>query len=185
MAMTQLQTQSSGGIASAMPNPVGQEPAQYLIFTVAGESFAIDILHIKEIIEFGAMTDVPMMPEAVRGVINLRGAVVPVIDLAARFGRGRTSVGRRTCTIIVELLQDDTHHDVGVVVDAVNEVIEIAASDIEAAPAFGRGLSADFIAGMGKVDGRFVILLDIDKVLGLSDLVASSTADALPLAAPA
>lgn len=146
------------------------EPSQYLIFSLGAESFAIDILHIKEIIEYGSLTEVPMMPEAVRGVINLRGAVVPVIDLAALFGRARTQAGRRTCTVIVEAGQAGQRHDVGVVVDAVNEVIEIAAADIEPAPAFGSGLRTDFIAGMGKLNGRFVIILDIERVLNIERL---------------
>lgn len=174
--MTQLQTTGAHGNLPAVLNSAAQEQSQYLIFTLAGESFAIDILHIKEIIEYGELTEVPMMPEAVRGVINLRGAVVPVVDLAALFGHGRTAVGRRTCTVIVELAEEGEHHDVGVVVDAVNEVIEIAAPDIEPPPAFGSGLRTDFIAGMGKVGGRFVILLDIDRVLSLSDLAALATA---------
>jgi purine-binding chemotaxis protein CheW len=147
---------------------------QYLIFTLGGESFAIGILSIKEIIEFGQLTEVPMMPAVVRGVINLRGAVVPVIDLAVRFGRPPTTVARRTCIVIVELLNDDVRMDVGVVVDSVNEVIDILKSDIEAPPSFGARIRTDFIAGMGKVNGSFVIILDVIKVLSFEEIESMS-----------
>lgn len=145
---------------------------QYLTFMLRGEVFAIDILVIKEIIEYDNLTDVPMMPEFIRGVINLRGSVVPVVDLAARFGRARAEITRRTCIVIIEVQGEDADdtQDVGVVVDAVNAVIEIAGDQIEPAPAFGAKVRSDFIRGMGKVDGRFVIILNVDKVLSLDDL---------------
>src|SRR5512135_3628366 len=114
-----------------------ESDVQYLTFMVGGEAFAIGIMAIKEIIEHGHLTVVPMMPPCVRGVINLRGAVVPVIDLAARFGGPPANVSKRTCIVIVELQRDGERQDVGVVVDAVNEVLEIARADIEAPPAFG------------------------------------------------
>jgi len=154
------------------------EQAQYLTFMLAGEVFAIGILAIKEIIEFGSLTKVPMMPACIRGVINLRGAVVPVMDLSARFGTASTEVTKRTCIVIVEVEAEGEHRDVGVVVDAVNEVLEIAAAEIEPAPAFGARISTDFIEGIGKVNGRFVILLDVDRVLSteeLSEIVAAGT----------
>ena len=132
--------------------------------------FAIGILNIKEIIEYGALTEVPMMPEYIRGVINLRGAVVPVLDLSARFGKKRTEITRRTCIVIIEVETDDEKHDVGVVVDSVSEVLEIPATEIEPAPSFGAKIRADFIAGMGKVSGKFVIILSVNNVLSLDDL---------------
>lgn len=174
--MTQLQAPCMQGNLPAVLTSLALEPSQFLIFTLAGENFAIDILNIKEIIGYGGLTEVPMMPAAVRGVINLRGAVVPVIDLGARFGRGRTAAGRRTCTVIVELEQDGEYHDVGVVVDAVNEVIEIAHADIEAPPPFGAKIRTDFIRGMGKVAGRFVIILEIAHVLRLDELAVAMVA---------
>lgn len=165
----------------AVIDHLGGEQGQYLIFTLAQETFAMGILAIKEIIEYGALTAVPMMPEVVRGVINLRGAVVPVIDLSARFGRGQTEVGRRTCIVIVELAQDGERHDVGVIVDSVNEVMEIGIGDIEPAPSFGAKIRTDFIAGMGKLDNRFVIILNIDQVLSLDEIEqATSLPDAEP-----
>ncbi|MET3131604.1 purine-binding chemotaxis protein CheW [Oxalobacteraceae bacterium GrIS 1.11] len=145
----------------------GAGPAQYLTFMLGGEVFAIGILAIKEIIEYGGVTEVPMMPASIRGVINLRGAVVPVMDLSARFGRPPTALGKRSCIVIVELAGEDGRQVIGVVVDAVNAVLDIAAADIEPAPAFGARIRGDFILGMGKVNGKFVILLDVEKVLAM------------------
>ena len=111
-----------------------------------------------------------MMPDTVRGVINLRGAVVPVIDLSARFGKPATQAGRRTCIVIAEVAQDADTQTLGIVVDAVNAVTEIAPEDIEAAPSFGARIRTDFIAGMARQDGRFVIVLDIGCVLSMDEL---------------
>jgi purine-binding chemotaxis protein CheW len=148
------------------------EQHQYLTFSLGGEMFAIGILNIKEIIEYGSLTTVPMMPGFIRGVINLRGAVVPVVDLSARFGRQGTDLTRKTCIVIIEVQHEAERQDVGVVVDAVSEVLEIPAGEIEPAPGFGARIRADFIAGMGKVDGRFVILLDVDRVLSVDEMTA-------------
>lgn len=145
------------------------EHAQYLTFMLGGEVFAIGILAIKEIIEYGGLTEVPMMPDSIRGVINLRGAVVPVMDLAARFGKPSAAVGKRTCIVIVEREADGERQVTGVVVDAVNAVLDIPAAEIEPAPTFGTRIHGDFILGMGKVSGKFVILLDIDRVLAVED----------------
>ncbi|MEC5385924.1 chemotaxis protein CheW [Uliginosibacterium sp. H3] len=163
-------TQQSAGALPATLAP--QEAAQYLTFMLAGEIFAVGILAVKEIIEYQKITEVPMMPECVRGVINLRGAVVPVMDLLARFGRPSSDVSKRTCIVIVEIHPDGDAGEqqiIGVVVDAVNEVLDIAASEIEPAPAFGAKIRTDFIQGMGKVNGKFVILLDVDHVLSLDE----------------
>jgi purine-binding chemotaxis protein CheW len=150
------------------------EPSQYLTFMLGGEVFAIGILAIKEIIEYDHLTEVPMMPACVRGVINLRGAVVPVMDLSARFGKPPTAVTKRTCIVIVEIEREGERQDVGVTVDAVNEVLEIAASEIELAPSFGANIRTDFIHGMGKLNGKFVIILDTDHVLSVDDVVSLS-----------
>ena len=143
---------------------------QYLTFMLGGESFGIGIMAVKEIIEFGSITEVPMMPDSIRGVINLRGAVVPVMDLAARFGRAPTVQGKRTCIVIVELELEGERQITGVVVDAVSAVLDIPPSGIEPAPSFGTRISGDFIAGMGKLNGRFVILLNVEQVLGLDGM---------------
>jgi purine-binding chemotaxis protein CheW len=148
-----------------------EEDHQYLTFLLSGEMFAIAILNIKEIIEYGNLTEVPMMPSFIRGVINLRGSVVPVVDLSARFGRNRTEVSRRTCIVIIEVqCGDETKQDIGVVVDSVSEVLEIPRSEIEPPPSFGAKIRVDFIHGMGKVNGKFVIILDANKVLSVDEL---------------
>ena len=143
---------------------------QYLTFVVTTESFGIAIASIKEIIEYRIPTEVPMMPRYMRGVINLRGRVVPVIDLAARFGHSQVEQTRRTCIVILEVQQNGEQHDIGVMVDAVSAVVEIADADVEPSPLFGANLRADFISGMGKLGEEFVILLDIGKVLSIEEL---------------
>lgn len=148
------------------------EAQQYLTFTLSGESYAISIQSIKEIIQHGDLTEVPRMPEFIRGVINLRGAVVPVIDLSSRFGKAPTVVGRRNCIIITEVEVGTETQSVGVMVDAVNAVLEIPASEIEPAPKFGATIHTDFIAGMGKIDGKFVIILNVQYVLSMDDMAA-------------
>lgn len=148
------------------------ERAQYLTFMLGGEVFAIGILGIKEIIEYAGLTEVPMMPDCIRGVINLRGAVVPVMDLSSRFGKPSTAVTKRTCIVIVEIEAAGARHDMGVVVDAVNAVLEIPRSEIEPPPAFGAKIRTDFIEGMGKVDGKFVILLNVNRVLSVEEIGA-------------
>ena len=143
---------------------------QYLTFALAGEMYAVGILNVKEIIEYGSLTTIPMMPDFIRGVINLRGAVVPVIDLSARFSGHASEVQKRTCNVIIEVNHDGVRHDIGIMVDAVSEVLEIPARDIEPAPSFGARIRADFIAGMGKVAGKFVIILDIQNVLSVDEI---------------
>ncbi|MFZ2405245.1 MAG: chemotaxis protein CheW [Methylobacter sp.] len=149
-----------------------EEQQQYLTFMLSGETYAISILRIKEIIQYGQLTEVPRMPDFIRGVINLRGAVVPVIDLSARFGKQPTAIGRRNCIIIIEVALGAETQSVGVMVDAVNAVLEIPGSEIEPAPTFGTNIRADFIAGMGKINGKFVIILNIQHVLSMDDMEA-------------
>jgi purine-binding chemotaxis protein CheW len=161
-----------------------EEQAQYLTFTLGGEMFAIGILGIKEIIEYGNLTSVPMMPACVRGVINLRGAVVPVVDLAARFGRPGAEVTRRSCIVIIEAESDTGAQDVGLMVDAVSAVLEIPANEIEPAPSFGARIRADFISGMAKVNGKFVIVLNVDRVLSVDEMARLSEVESLEGAAP-
>jgi purine-binding chemotaxis protein CheW len=145
---------------------------QYLTFVLGGEVFAIGILSIKEIIEYKQLTTVPMTPGYVRGVINLRGAVVPVLDLSVRFGKQSSPVTKRTCIVIVEIDAGGGRLDIGVVVDAVNAVLDIPSTDIEPAPSFGARIHTDFIRGMGKVQGHFVILLDVNRILPSEEMLA-------------
>ncbi|ENO15212.2 chemotaxis protein CheW [Marinobacter nanhaiticus D15-8W] len=161
---------------SSLVGEVSGDQHQYLNFQIGKEMFAVGILHIREIIEYGSLTTVPMMPGFVRGVINLRGSVVPVIDLSSRFGRGESVINRRSCIVILEI--DSAHaandeeslQEIGVIVDSVSEVLEIPPAEIEPAPSFGARIRPDFIAGMGKVQGRFVILLDVQHVLDIGEM---------------
>jgi purine-binding chemotaxis protein CheW len=151
------------------------EEAQYLTFSLGGEMFAIGILAIKEIIEYGNLTTVPMMPNFVRGVINVRGAVVPVVDLSARFGRKISDVTRRSCIVIIEShTESGDKQDVGVMVDAVSAVMEIPATEIEPPPSFGAKIRVDFICGMAKLNGKFVIILNVDRVLSVEEMAMLS-----------
>ncbi|MGE5467246.1 MAG: chemotaxis protein CheW [Ignavibacteria bacterium] len=170
--------------ATAPTAALPPEQSQYLTFMLGGSVFAVGILRIKEIIEFGDLTAVPRMPDFIRGVLNLRGAVVPVVDLSVRFGGGATAVTRRTCVVIVEIEDGDMQQVIGVMVDAVNEVLEVPPDQVEPPPAFGATIRADFIQGMGKVDGRFVILLDMSRVLSVDEMVALVPPD-VPVAASA
>ena len=178
-----VQTQSSRALAAAQALAPAPDPAQYLTFMLAGEMFAIGILAIKEIIEYGNLTPVPMMPASVRGVINLRGAVVPVMDLLARFGKPPSPVTKRSCIVIVEVANADERQVIGVAVDAVNEVLDIGAADIEPPPNFGARIRSDFIQGVGKVRGKFVLLLDANRALALEEVDAIGGALDEPVAA--
>jgi purine-binding chemotaxis protein CheW len=175
------QTGSPGG-GRAIAKPIagaiggmGHDIQQYLTFQLGGEMYAVGILNVKEIIEYGQLTEIPMMPAFIRGVINLRGSVVPVIDLSARFGHQQTAVGRRTCIVIIELIEGEVRQDIGVVVDAVSEVLEVSSADIEPAPAFGAKIRADFIDGMAKISGKFVIILNIQRVLSVEEIAMLTT----------
>ena len=153
-------------------NALPDKTAQYLTFALGKDTFAVDIAPIREIIEYPGLTEIPMMPDFLRGVINLRGAVVPVIDLSVRFGRGETAIGRRTCVVIIEIAIDDGQHALGILVDGVNEVLEVEGSQIESRPEFGMGMRADFVNGMIRIDGRFIIILDVNQVLSSNELMA-------------
>ena len=148
------------------------EDKQYLTFMLGGEMFSIGILSIKEIIWYANLTEVPMMPSCIRGVINLRGAVVPVMDLSNRLGKPSTPVVKSTCIIIVEVQtqNEGERQSMGVVVDSVQAVLEIPVSEIEPAPSFGAKIRPDFIEGIAKVNGKFVILLNVNQVLSMDEI---------------
>lgn len=148
------------------------EEKQYLTFMLGGEMFSISILSIKEIIWYANLTEVPMMPACIRGVINLRGAVVPVMDLSSRFGKPSTAVTKSTCIVIIEVQtqNEGEHQNMGVVVDSVQAVLEIPTSEIEPAPSFGAKIRPDFIEGIAKVNGKFVILLNVNRVLSTEEI---------------
>ena len=150
---------------------------QYLTFFLAGEEYAITILQVTDIIECGAVTRVPGTPPWIRGVHNLRGTVVPVIDLAIKFGLPATEITRRTCIVIVELRADDETLIMGVMADSVHQVVDFTAEQIQPPPAFGPRVHVDCLLGMADSNGKFVLLLDIDRVFSSDEIVvAGSTA---------
>jgi len=151
-----------------------EEADQYLTFRLHEELYAFAILNVKEILEYGNVTQVPMMPDFIQGVINLRGEVVPVINLARRFGMESPPITKRSCVIIVEIENGDQRQDLGVMVDIVSEVLEIPASDMRATPGFGARIRTDFIRNMGKLGDDFVIILDENKVLSVDELAMVS-----------
>ena len=149
---------------------------KYLTFTLAEEEYGIGILKIKEIIGMLPITSVPQTPDFVKGVINLRGKVIPVMDLRLRFGMPSIDYSERTCIIVVEIDGNSGTILIGIVVDAVSEVLNIKGDDIEKTPTFGAKLNTDYILGMAKMEGGVKILLDIDRVLGSDELSLLSEA---------
>jgi len=145
---------------------------QYLTFKLDEEIFALDVAKVREILEESSITKVPQTPEFMRGVINLRGSVVPVIDLRLKFGMSRTEKTVNTCIIVVEVQLENEVIVLGALADSVQEVIEMEPQQIEAAPHIGSRLNTDFIKGMGKVDGRFIMILDIDRVFSSDELIS-------------
>jgi purine-binding chemotaxis protein CheW len=151
-------------------NHQGQR-TQFLSFVLGGEEYAVNILRVKEIIEYDLLTRVPSMPPCVRGVINLRGRVVPVVDLAARFGLAESTITRRSCIVMVELQDGEDSVVVGIITDAVSQVLDLADSAIEPPPSFGASINTAFILGLAELDRKFVIVLDVDRCLDVADLV--------------
>lgn len=147
---------------------------QYLTFFLADEEYAINIQRVKEIIEYTTVTRVPKVPEWIRGVINLRGNVVPIVDLTVRFGLEESPVTKTTCIVIVEVEQDSERAVMGVVADAVNQVIDLAPKDIEEPPAFGTRVRLEYLFGMGKLGKKFALILNIDRVLSNTELLTVS-----------
>jgi purine-binding chemotaxis protein CheW len=157
------------------------EMTQYLTFKLNDEVFALDISKVREVLDFTTVTKVPRTPEFMRGVINLRGSVVPVVDLRLKFGMSRTEQTVNTCIIITEVRVDGETTVLGALADSVQEVMDLEPDQVESAPKIGTKLNTEFIVGMGKKDNTFVILLDIDKVFSTVELVlvAEQQAEAL------
>lgn len=146
------------------------EQQQYLSFLLANEECAIGILKVREIIEYDAITTVPRMPSWVRGVINLRGSVVPVVHLAAKFGMQEKPVSKTTCIVIVETQFENQEAVVGLIVDAVSQVMELSPEDIRPVPDFGTPVEMDYLIGMAQSGRKFALLLDVEKVLTTQEL---------------
>lgn len=143
---------------------------QFLTFRIGDEHFGMELHQTREILEYGGITRVPLMPSFLAGVLNLRGEVVPVIDLAVRLGREPIKIHKRTCVIVIELHTFEQHLVLGLLADAVNEVIELPTMNIEDAPAFGAKIRAEFILGIAKNVDEFVVLLDAEKTLSPIEL---------------
>jgi purine-binding chemotaxis protein CheW len=146
------------------------ETTQYLTFKLDEEIFALDVAKVREILEYSSVTKVPQTPDFMRGVINLRGSVVPVIDLRLKFGMTATEQSVNTCIIVTEVEMEGDNILLGALADSVQEVDEMEPAQIEAAPHIGTKLNTEFIKGMGKQDGHFVMILDIDKVFNSVEL---------------
>lgn len=144
--------------------------SRYLTFFIGSRIFAINILVVKEILEYNDITDIPRTPDFLRGAINLRGRIIPVVDLSIRLGYEQTEISKRSCIIVVELTVNGEAINVGVVVDSVNKVMDLNADQVEKAPTFGGNISTDYIEGMGKVNTNFVVILDVQHVLSMDDL---------------
>jgi len=151
-------------------NTTVSKTQQFLTFTIGSEHFGMDLHQTREIIEYAGITQVPLMPKFISGVINLRGEVVPVIDLSVRLGRDAITIHKRTCVIVIELHSFEQHCVLGLLADAVNEVIDLPTSEIEDAPAFGAKIRAEFIQGIAKKGDEFIVLLDAEKTLSPIEL---------------
>jgi len=160
-----VQKQSSDGTLVAQ-----EQQGQYLTFLVGKEKLGISIHEVKEIIEISNITRVPLTPDYIQGVINLRGNVVPVVDLSARLSKEKSNITKRSCIVLVEITTDGESQSIGMLVDQVNEILEIHNENIQAAPEFGADIRVEFIQAMGRVDDDFIILLEISRVLSVTEL---------------
>jgi len=152
------------------------EAAQYLTFTLDSEVFAVNISKVREVLDFTTITKVPRTPEYLCGVINLRGSVVPVVDMRLKFGMPKTEKTVNTSIVILEIALDGEITILGALVDSVKEVLDLEPGQIEPAPRIGTRLNTEFIRGMGKRDSQFIIILDIDKVFSQDELALAQSA---------
>jgi purine-binding chemotaxis protein CheW len=160
-----------------MPTTTEAESTQYLTFALADEEYAIGVLRVKEIIKHEAITRVPGTPPWVRGVVNLRGGAVPVVDLAVKFGLTERTVTPRTCIVVVETTLNQEETIIGLMADSVSQVLDIPAAQVQSAPAFGTKVRVDYLKGMGMVGAKFVLMLDVDRVLSTDELIAATGAE--------
>ncbi len=168
--MTETSTQSNQSRYEQSGKALLDKEGKYLTFALGPEEFGLEILKVREIIGYMDITAVPQTPHYVKGVINLRGQVIPVIDLRAKFGMEPADVTDQTCIIVVEISNADREFSTGIVVDHVQEVLDIDGKDIEDTPELGSSVSTEYILGMGKIGDSVKILLDIDKVMAGVDL---------------
>jgi purine-binding chemotaxis protein CheW len=159
-----------------MSQPTPAPLVQYLSFFIAGEEYALGILQVREIIEYDTVTRVPSAPDWIRGVTNLRGSVLPVVDLAMKFGYPPSTPHRRSCIVVVEVTFQGERLVMGMLTDSVGQVLELGPGDVEPPPAFGTPIHADYLIGMGRAGKKFILLLDIDRVLNTQELRAANAA---------
>src|SRR5580658_4861555 len=171
-APSQASNQTSSSASSPGKNQLPVNAVQYLTFITAGEEYAISIVKVTEIVEYEAVTTVPNTPVWIRGVTNLRGRVVPVVDLAVKFGLPASGISKFSCIIITEVMFEGENLTMGVLADSVSQVIELSADEIEQTPPFGTRVRTEFLLGMGALGKKFCLILDIDKVLSADELLA-------------
>jgi len=176
--------QASDRASSPGKNQLPRSAVQYLTFITAGEEYAISIVKVTEIVEYESVTTVPNTPMWIRGVTNLRGRVVPVVDLAVKFGLPASGISKFSCIIITEVMFEGENLTMGVLADSVSQVIELSADEIEQTPPFGTRVKTEFLLGMGTLGKKFCLILDIDKVLSADEMLAvtESVADGNPAA---
>jgi len=145
---------------------------KFLTFALAGEDYGIEILKVQEIIGIMNITPIPRTPDYVKGVMNLRGKIIPIVDLRTKFEMEAQEQTEETCIIVVQVARKDRNVTMGVVVDCVSEVVDINSAQIESAPSFGTNVNTDYILGMGKIADKVVVLLDVDKVLSSGEIKA-------------
>ena len=159
--------------------------AQYLTFSLLGEEYAVGLLKVREILEYDTVTRVPRSPAWVRGAINLRGRVVPVVDLAVRFGHPQQEISRRTCIVILDVAVEGGTTVVGILVDSVSQVIDLRDEEIEDAPAFGTKAPVEELVGVAPLGKKFVLILDVDRVLSSSEAAEAASVSLPPTETPA
>lgn len=157
-------------------NAKGKREGKYLTFTLGKEDYGVNIMKVKEIIGMMKITAMPRTPAFIKGVINLRGKVIPVVDLRLKFGMDSADYTENTCTVVMEIEKGSDHILVGIVVDSVSEVLQFRSEDIDEAPDLGIGMDMNFILGMAKIGNNLKILLDIDRVLSTEDIVLLNNA---------
>ena len=173
-----MNQQESSAVVEQAAGGDSQKAGKYLTFKLAEEEYGLEILKVKEIIGLMSITRVPRTPDYIRGVINLRGKVIPVMDLRTKFGMETTEDTEETCIIVVDVARGDHSVLMGILVDSVSEVLDIAAEEIEDAPSFGADVNTEFILGMGKTKDKVIILLNIDKVLETKEIETAAEIEA-------
>jgi purine-binding chemotaxis protein CheW len=186
-ASDRVSGQVSNQVSNKGKNQLPVSTVQYLTFFTASEEYAISIVKVSEIVEYEAVTTVPNTPVWIRGVTNLRGKVVPVVDLAVKFGLPASDISKFSCIIITEVMFQGENLTMGVLADSVSQVLELSADEIEATPPFGTRVKTEYLLGMGALGKKFCLILDIDKVLSADELltVTESVADDAANDAPA